>query len=97
MRRTRRGYTPVRHAFVQKHSGPKRASTLARFCANRKKRALVLYLLLLTLWTPDGRPMRSEIWLRTLDVAGGKMTWSTPRIEATAVAQGRQTASWRRL
>lgn len=76
VRRTRRGYTPVRHAFVQKHSGPNRASTLARFCANRKKRALVLYLLLLTLWTPDGRPMRSEIWLRTLNVAGGEMTWS---------------------
>ncbi len=68
---------------MQKHSGPNRASTLARFCANRKKRARVLYLLLLTLWAPDGRPMRSEIWLRTLDVAGGKITWSKSSVSTS--------------
>ena len=76
VRRTRRGYTSVRHVFVQKHSGPDRPSTLARFCRNRKKRALVLYLLLLTVWQQDGSPFRSEVWLRGLNVDGGKVTWS---------------------
>jgi hypothetical protein len=76
VRRTGRGYTPVRHVFVQKHDGPQRASTLARFCRNRKKRALVLYLLLLTMWKPEASPYRSEFWLRALDVADGNVTWS---------------------
>jgi hypothetical protein len=76
VRSTGRGYTSVRQVFVQKHSGPVRESTLARFCRNRKRRALVLYLLLLTLWDPERDPFRSEVWLRILDVAGGKHTWS---------------------
>ena len=69
-------YTVVRHVFVQKHSGTQRSSTLAAICKNKKKRALILYLMLLTLWKPDRGPLRSEVWLRLLTVTGGSLTWS---------------------
>ena len=69
-------YTVVRHVFVQKHSGSDRSSTLAAICKNKKKRALILYLMLLTLWKPDRDPLRSEVWLRLVTVTGGSLTWS---------------------
>jgi hypothetical protein len=69
-------YTVVRHVFVQKHSGSDRSSTLAAICKNKKKRALILYLMLLTLWKPDRDPHRSEVWLRLVTVTGGSLTWS---------------------
>ena len=69
-------YTLVRHVFVQKHSGSDRSSTLAAICKNKKKRALILYLMLLTLWNPDRDPLRSEVWLRLVTVTGGSLTWS---------------------
>lgn len=83
VRLTGSGYTPVRHEFVQKHDGKTRASTLARLCSGRKKRALVLYLTLLTLWRPDLRPMRSTVWLRLVTVAGGNLTWSSSSLSET--------------
>ncbi|TGN65404.1 hypothetical protein EXE59_16655 [Nocardioides eburneiflavus] len=76
VRYTGRGYTTIRHVFVQKHSGTDRSSTLARLLRNKKRRALILYLMLLTLWDPKREPLRSEVWLRLLDVAGGSLTWS---------------------
>lgn len=76
VRFTGRGYTDIRHVFVQKHSGTDRSSTLARLLRNKKRRALILYLMLLTLWDPKRGPHRSEVWLRLLDVTGGTMTWS---------------------
>jgi hypothetical protein len=69
-------YTVVRHIFVQKHGGSDRSSTLAMICKNKKKRALILYLMLLTLWKPDRDPLRSEVWLRLVTVTGGSLTWS---------------------
>lgn len=83
VRRTGRGYTSVRSDFVQKHHGPIRASTLARFCKNRKRRALILYLLLLTLWDPQGTPYPSGFWLRALQVTSGDLTWSKSSLSAT--------------
>lgn len=77
------GYTPVRHDFVQKHDGRNRASTLARLCSGRKKRALILYLMLLTLWRPDLRPIRSTVWLRLVTVTGGNLTWSSSSLSET--------------
>jgi predicted transcriptional regulator len=76
VRFTGAGYTVVRHVFVQKHSGSDRSSTLALICKNKKKRALILYLMLLTLWRPDRGPLRSEVWLRLVTVTGGSLTWS---------------------
>lgn len=69
-------YTVVRHVFVQKHGGSDRSSTLALICKNKKKRALILYLMLLTIWQPDRDPLRSEVWLRLVTVNGGSLTWS---------------------
>ena len=76
VRFTGAGYAVVRHVFVQKHGGSDRSSTLAVICKNKKKRALILYLMLLTLWKPDRNPLRSEIWLRLVTVDGGSLTWS---------------------
>lgn len=76
MRFTGTEYTVVRHVLVQRHSGNDRSSTLAAICKNKKKRALILYLMLLTLWKPDREPLRSEVWLRLVTVTGGSMTWS---------------------
>jgi len=69
-------YTVVRHVFVQQHNGRDRSSTLAAICKNKKKRALILYLMLLTLWKPDRDPLRSEVWLRLVAVPDGSLTWS---------------------
>ncbi len=78
------GYTPVRHVLVQKYEREgERRSTLARFCSNRKHRALILYLLLLTVWAPDRKPLRSEVWLRAVKVDQGELTWS-----ASSLSQG---------
>lgn len=72
------GYTPVRHVLVQRYERDgERRSTLARFCSNRKHRALILYLLLLTVWAPERKPLRSEVWLRAMTVDQGKLTWSS--------------------
>lgn len=83
VRFTGAGYTVVRHVFVQKHGGSDRSSTLAVICKNRKKRALILYLMLLTLWKPDRNPLRSEIWLRLVTVTGGSLTWSHSSLSET--------------
>ena len=76
-------YTPVRHVFVQKYDGKNRASTLARLCRGKKKRALILYLVLLTLWRPDATPRLSSVWLRLVTVPGGNLTWSTSSLSET--------------
>lgn len=81
VRSTGSGYTPVRHSFVQKFEAKKksRASTLAKLVRLRKRRELILYLLALTCWDPEGKypAWPAAVWLRALD-AGPKatMTWS---------------------
>jgi hypothetical protein len=61
VRFTGSGYTPVRHVFVQKHGGTDRSSMLGQICKNKKRRALILYLMLLTLWNSNWGPLRPEI------------------------------------
>lgn len=65
-----RGYAQIRHVLVQLPDEKKpRASSIARFMSERKHRALLLYLLLLTCWPwlKDRRsPLESNVWVRAL-------------------------------
>lgn len=89
LKRQARGYTQVRGLLVQRPRsmpGPagERASTLARFVAERKHRALVLYLLLLGAWPEienriahDWAPLEAKVWVRALESSRKKaLTWS---------------------
>lgn len=74
-----RGYTQLRHVMVQlpDRAGP-RASTLARLLHERKHRALLLYMLLLTCWPwlrERREPLEGAVWIRAL-TAHGAPTWS---------------------
>jgi predicted transcriptional regulator len=74
-----RGYTQLRHILVQlpDRAAP-RASTLARVLPERKHRALLLYLLLLTCWpwlADRRKPLQADVWIRAL-TAPGAPTWS---------------------
>ena len=75
-----RGYTQIRHILVQLPDADKpRASTVARALSQRKHRALLLYILLLTCWPwlKDRRePLEAEVWVRALQSNCGP-TWST--------------------
>jgi hypothetical protein len=77
-----RGYLQLRHVLVQlpeRDSAGSRASTLARFVHERKHRALLLYLLLLTCWPwlEERRlPLQSDVWIRALS-APGALTWTS--------------------
>jgi hypothetical protein len=67
------GYTVVRQHFVQFDSSLSRPGMLSTMVSERKHRALVLYLLLLTVWpylrTRD--PFSSAIWIRALSSSKG--------------------------
>lgn len=72
-----RGYTQVRHIFVQMPTGD-RASTLAKFVSERKHRALLLYLMLLMCWpwlSVQKHPLPAATWVRALTTRRG-LTWS---------------------
>jgi len=76
-----RGYTQIRHVFVQLPDGEQRASVLARFLTERKHRALLLYLLLLTCWPwleERRNPLEAGVWIRALQSEHHKdaLTWS---------------------
>lgn len=86
VRSTGSGYTLVRHAFVQKHQGRKRGSTLGRLVRERKRRELILYLLVLTAWEgQEGRsPWSAAVWLRALEVKPApNLTWSRSSLSET--------------
>ncbi|MBG0718747.1 ArsR family transcriptional regulator [Microbacterium sp. 2C] len=74
-----RGYAQIRHIFVQLPDEDKpRASVVAKMLTERKHRALLLYLLLLTAWPwlHDRRePLEADIWVRALTASVGP-TWS---------------------
>ncbi|WP_068476703.1 hypothetical protein [Pseudoclavibacter helvolus] len=81
-RLSRRGYTQLRHVFVQlpDRDAP-RASVLAKMVHNRQHRALLLYIMLLTAWPwlEDRRePLQSKVWIRALTASSIKNapTWS---------------------
>lgn len=80
-----RGYTQLRHIFVQlPDTEPKRASTVGGMVHKRKHRALLLYLLLLTSWPwlrERRDPLEASVWIRALNAddvpdSSGATTWS---------------------
>lgn len=71
--RSKRGFVPVRHIFVQKPRDPKRpratrGSTLADLVEGHQERALDAFLLLLALEPALGeeRPLEAAVWARAL-------------------------------
>lgn len=84
-----RGYTVVRHVFVQNHDEP-RPSLLGHLVKARRHRALVLYLLVLCWWPwlkDNYEPLPGDAWLRALTVTGPNsaraLTWSPSTLSRT--------------
>ncbi len=78
---SRSGYTKVRHRFVQKPGTATRSSrpgTLAKLTRNR--RAIILYLALLTNWpwlNREDDPLPAAVWVRFLSSdQPGALTWT---------------------
>lgn len=80
-----RGYTQIRHVFVQlPDTEPSRASIIGALVHGRKHHALLLYILLLTAWPwlHDRRePLQAAVWLRALSAddvpdSPAALTWS---------------------
>lgn len=84
-----RGYTQVRGIFVQlpdRHAS--RASTLARMVYERRHRALLAYLMLLTSWPwleARRQPLEAAVMIRALTVEGSAraLTWSPSTLSRT--------------
>lgn len=76
LRLSGRGYATPRHILVQlPDSAPSRPSTLGRLVHQRKHRALVLYLLLLTVWPfleNRDQPLEGKVWARLLSTEKGR-------------------------
>lgn len=79
LRLSARGYTQLRHVLVQLPDADRpRGSTLALMVGQRKHRALVLYVLLLTCWpwlAERRDPLQGEVWIRALTSSRG-LTWT---------------------
>jgi hypothetical protein len=76
-----RGYVQLRHILVQLPEADKpRASTVGRAVHERRHRALLLYLLVLTCWPwleKNREPLAASVWIRALTPPkGGGLTWS---------------------
>lgn len=75
-----RGYFKVRHVLVQNPEDP-RPSIVGRMVTERRHRALVLNLLLLTCWPwleESREPLAADVWIRALtaDDVTKSLTWS---------------------
>lgn len=79
------GYTRVRHSFVQKYEGKNRSSTLGKLVKEKRRRALVLYLLVLTTYSDELHPVwAASVWLRALEVRDKpNLTWSRSTLSET--------------
>lgn len=86
LRLTGRNYGIIRHVFVQQPRGSAvRPSTLGTLVNKRKHRALVLYLLLLTIWPmleKRQEPFEGALWARLLSTKEGP-AWTTSDISKT--------------
>ena len=76
-----RGYVQLRHILVQLPDTNKpRASIVGRAVHERRHRALLLYLLVLTCWPwleKNREPLAASVWIRALTPPnGGGLTWS---------------------
>lgn len=81
LRLSARGYVQIRHILVQLPDEDKpRPSTVGRAVRERRHRALLLYLLLLTCWPwleKNREPLAASVWIRALTPPkGGGLTWS---------------------
>src|SRR3954447_20892071 len=70
------GYTVVRHSLAQRrHNGASVPGVLGRIVTDLKRRALQLYLLLLTVWpwlAAQDRPLPAAVWARALSTDTGR-------------------------
>jgi len=86
IRASGRGYVVLRQNFVQlDDSHANRASVLGSMVSDRKHRALVLYLLLLTIWPhleSLETPLTSRVWRRALTTTKGPL-WSRADLSKT--------------
>ena len=80
LRLTGRNYATIRHLLVQQPRGSAtRPSTLGTMVTARKHRALLLYLMLLTLWPvlkTRREPFEGALWARLLSTETGGMPWT---------------------
>lgn len=81
---TGRGYATLRHVVVQHPpEAEHRASTLGRLVHAREHRALLLYLLLLTLWPfleERRTPLPGRVWARLLSPTGSGRHWTPSEV-----------------
>lgn len=80
LRLSARGYGQFRRILVQHPDAklPERGSMLGRMVRERRHRALLLYLLLLTCWPwleKNREPLAASVWIRAL-TAPGAQTWT---------------------
>jgi len=79
--RGRRGYMQLRGVFVQKPDGADRKGPLSWFVSDRQYRALLVYLVLLSVWPwlkDEKRPLEAQAWINLLHSRGGgqSLVWS---------------------
>ncbi|XBH22118.1 hypothetical protein V5R04_02490 [Jonesiaceae bacterium BS-20] len=83
LRLSARGYVQIRQILVQLPDREKeRSSVISPIVSQRKHRALILYLLLLTCWpwlAERKLPLQSEVWIRALSTDRG-LTWTGPTL-----------------
>lgn len=80
LRLSARGYGQYRHLLVQlpDRKLAARGSTVGRVVHERRHRALLLYMLLLTCWpwlSTRKQPLSAAVWMRALEARGG-LTWT---------------------
>ena len=80
------GYTVVRHSLAQsRDDGGSVPGVLGQIVTNRKRRALQLYLLLLTVWPWLGaqdQPLPAAVWARALSTDKGRQ-WTPTNVSET--------------
>ena len=85
LRVTGRGYTVVRHILRQLPSDvTDRVSVLGPMVAERKRRSLQLYLLLITVWPwleGQQKPLPAAVWARAVSTAQGRQ-WTASNVSA---------------
>jgi len=79
------GYPKIRHILRQHPGGvPDRVSVLGPMVTDRKRRSLVAYLLLLTVWpwlAKQASPLPAAVWARALSTDKGRK-WTTTNVSA---------------
>lgn len=84
LKRSGRGYTKVRHSFTQIPVGTSgsKPGLLGPMVTERKRRSLILYLLLLTVWPwlkDTQSPLAASVWARAVTTEKGRR-WSVTNV-----------------